>query len=228
MKLIHLEDRCRLNESDSLELLNYKSGLVKDALNQIFRKSIFNDVAPMMGIIKNNASIHYFETDHTPNLNKKEVKKETLRPDKEIIQKKLKRHRVEYLTSAFKINRKIGSQDRIDWLNALNEAQNDEVFLSNVSLLVDFMWHQDYYWVCFDGIIHLIYAILLIGETTLFDDEKLSKYILIAVTAVLFTKEVYQICYLKLEYLFDIYNYMDFFGEIFYFIYAVRFLKTDG
>lgn len=33
---------------------------------------------------------------------------------------------------------------------------------------------------------------------------------------------------MKLEYLFDIYNYMDFFGEIFYFIYAVRFLKTDG
>tara|TARA_B110000285_G_scaffold170133_1_gene190375 strand:- start:66 stop:368 length:303 start_codon:yes stop_codon:yes gene_type:complete len=84
LKLIHVEDRCKLNEDDSKQLLNYKSGLVKDALNQIFTKSVFNDKVPMMGIIKKQgffgkAKIYYFDTEYTPNLNYGEVKLQTLK-----------------------------------------------------------------------------------------------------------------------------------------------------
>lgn len=97
------------------------------------------------------------------------------------------------------------------------------MFLSNVSLLVDFMWDQDYFLVCMDGLLHLIYAILLTVDTSEpFDDNRTSKWVVLGVSLFLFFfKEVTQICYLKLEYLFDIYNYMDFFGEIFYCIYAI-------
>lgn len=139
-----------------------------------------------------------------------------------------KRHRVEFLTSAFKINNSIGSKQRIEWLTLLNEAQNDDVFLSNISLLVDFMWDQDYHLVLIDGVVHLAYAILLTIDAMFLDHNRNSKYATLGITFFLSLKEFYQM-YINgiINYVMDYYNFMDIFGEFLYCVYALNYLLSE-
>ena len=91
------------------------------------------------------------------------------------------------------------------------------------------MWDQDYKFVMIDAILHLAYALLLTIDTfEKFDDDFQFKKILLGITGLAFLKEVFQIYHLKLEYLGDIYNYFDFFGELIYTFYAIHFLMSNG
>ena len=79
----------------------------------------------------------------------------------------------------------------MEWLLKLAEAENKEVFLSNIKLFVDYMWDQDRYYVALDGIIHLVYAIMLSADAIFWDEEILMKKILIIFTGVLILKEIF-------------------------------------
>jgi hypothetical protein len=46
-------------------LLNYGSGLVKDAIDNVFLESTFTDSKPVTGIIKDKKKIIFFETEDT-------------------------------------------------------------------------------------------------------------------------------------------------------------------
>ena len=56
---------------------------------------------------------------------------------------KRKCKRLEYMTSAFKINTTPGSDEGLNWLDAMRAVAvkgNEEVFLSKFALLVDYKW----------------------------------------------------------------------------------------
>lgn len=74
LKFIASEDRCLLNEKDTFNLMDYQSALVPDAINTVFSKSVFNDRAPVTGVIKGGKETIYFESDISPNLNYDQAK----------------------------------------------------------------------------------------------------------------------------------------------------------
>lgn len=101
------------------------------------------------------------------------------------------------MTSAFKINLEPGSASSLVWLNAMKQADNDEIFLSNLALLVDYKWEQVCEWIRLDGIIHLVYAVLLGVDAVFFDDDygdigpTLSKVFMIIYTLIMLAREMY-------------------------------------
>jgi hypothetical protein len=130
LKFIKSEDRCLLNEEDTFQLMNYQSPHVSDAIDTIFTPSVFNDKAPATGTIKGGGDFIFFQTEVSSNLNKEYAMQQTLEPSNNELKSsryqncmgfwknegKGESHRIEYLSSAFKMNHEPGSIDSLNWL----------------------------------------------------------------------------------------------------------------
>ena len=129
---------------------------------------MFNDKAPITGKIKGNKDFIYFTTEVSSNLNKDFAHSQALeKPEQEGEAK-----RIEFLSSAFKMNHQIGSKDSIKWLKCLRDAQNHDIFLSNLKILVDYKWENVKWWVISDMIFHIVYAVLLGFDAIFFDSRE--------------------------------------------------------
>ena len=154
--------------------------------------------------------------------------------------------RVEYLTSAYKMCHAPGSEESIEWLEALTQAENKEIFLSNLKLLVDYKWNKVYKFVLADGILHLFYAVLLAIDTTFFDKKEINGFKPMKLFMICYTfffllfREFYQIWISGQRpeakdmifgsfriYFTNFYNVCDFTGQFGYLTYAISKLYTD-
>ena len=69
---------------------------------------------------------------------------------------------LEFYTTIRRINFTPGSSSSVDWLKRIFDANNREVFRSNLVLLIDYKWEQVKHLVYYHGLIYIVYAILLI------------------------------------------------------------------
>jgi hypothetical protein len=138
---------------------------VRDALDHVFKKSEFIGKKPMDGVLKGNKDIVFFETDQISYLENDqaiELALEKEDPDRENPNKK----RIEFLTSTFQINDIPGSQNSLKWLLKMKQAENDEVFMSNLKLLVDYKWNRVFPWLVGDLIFHFCYYLIVCFEAS--------------------------------------------------------------
>lgn len=93
--------------------------------------------------------------------------------------------RIEFLSSAFKMNHQVGSNDSIKWLQCLKEAENSDIFLSNLKILVDYKWEKVKHLVILDAFFNILYAFLLGVDAIAFNDitSERFKYAKIVMTA---------------------------------------------
>ena len=68
------------------------------------------------------------------------------------------------------MNHQVGSDDSIMWLKALKDAENNDIYLSNLRILVDYKWEKVQKMVFIDMFFHILYAVLIGVDATLFDN----------------------------------------------------------
>jgi hypothetical protein len=138
------------------------------------------------------------------------------------------------------MNHEPGSKDSLNWLRCLKDAENNDIFLSNLIILVDFKWENVKYYVYLDGIVHLIYGLFLGIDASFFDNTEkkeyfYSKVVMTVYTVIMLIREFYQIRIKWVDqgfyqsfvnYIKDGYNVFDFCGQIAYLVYCVEKLVT--
>jgi len=76
-----------------------------------------------------------------------------------------RKERIEFLTSAFMINASQGSTDSVEWLNALADVSNLDVFRSDITLFIDMQWEMSHQPVFCFGLNNIAYSIMLIADS---------------------------------------------------------------
>ena len=94
------------------------------------------------------------------------------------------------------MNHEPGSEDSLKWLKSMRDAENHDIFLSNLIILVDYKWENVKYYVYFDGIVHLIYGAFLAIDASFFDiptDKGFAtaKVVMTIYTVVMLIREIY-------------------------------------
>lgn len=170
-------------------MLNYQSGSVRDALDHIFKKSEFIGKKPMDGVLQGKQDILFFETQQISYLDKDQATEKALVKDADERDKK----RVEFLTSTFQINPVPGSKNSIEWLLRMKQAENDEVFMSNLKLLIDYKFNRVFKWLLADLIFHLFYYFLVCLEASSWGRTNIYRWMTLSYTIILLIVEMFQL-----------------------------------
>lgn len=102
--------------------------------------------------------------------------------------------RIEFLTSAFKINTEPGSNDSLNWLKNMKDAKNHEIFYSNLIHLVNYKWEQVSAYIYFEGFVYITYYTYVgIVDSSLFSNQIWSKWISFIFTIIMILFELYQV-----------------------------------
>ena len=89
------------------------------------------------------------------------------------------------MTSTFMINTIPGSDNSIQWLQKMKDAKNDEIFMSNLELLVNFKWNQVWNFILADTFAHLFYYLLVSLEASPVGSEVWFRYLTLSYTFLL-------------------------------------------
>ena len=132
-----------------------------------------------------------------------------------------RKERIQFLTSAFKINTTQGSNDSVEWLNQLADVNNLDLFRSDITIFIELKWNMDYPLIFTFGMINILYSILLIIDSNMAENSAM-KIVCIIYSFFMLTFEGFQAYgHGKEAYFADILNYFDFISQSLYILYAI-------
>ena len=99
---------------------------------------------------------------------------------------------VEMLVSRFKFNTELGSQDSLDFLEAMDECEMDEIWHTSFRYIIDSKWKKARVFIQGLAIAHLLYLVLLTVYATAFLHSNVYRGVIFALTLFFYSFEILQ------------------------------------
>ena len=97
---------------------------------------------------------------------------------------------VEFLVSRFKYNTVLGSQDSLDFLEAMDECEHDDIWNTSFRYIIDHKWFQARRYIRGLAVAHLLYLLLLTVYATAFLKSDAYSIVIFCLTLLFYSFEV--------------------------------------